>query len=31
VRTPMRKPITDFTEVDSDEKAFFMSACGMIG
>ena len=31
VRTPMRKPITDFTEVDSDEKAFFMSVCGMIG
>ena len=27
----MRKPITDFTEVDSDEKAFFMSVCGMIG
>ena len=27
----MCKLITDFTEVNPDKKAFFMSACGMIG
>jgi hypothetical protein len=31
IRTPMRKAIDDFTEVSRDERAFFMSACGMIG
>ena len=31
IRTPMRKAIDDFTEVSREERAFFMSACGMIG
>ena len=31
IRTPMRKVIDDFTEVSLEERAFFMSECGMIG
>ena len=31
IRMPMRKAIDDFTEVSREERAFFMSACGMIG
>ena len=30
IRTPMRNAIDDFSEVSQEERAFFMSACGMI-
>ena len=30
IRTPMRKPFDDFTEVSKEERAFFIFACGMI-
>ena len=31
IKTPIKKAIDDLTPVDMKEKAFFMSACGMLG
>ena len=30
-RTPINKPILDMTELNAEERKFFMSGCGMIG
>ena len=31
IKTPIKKAIDDLTPVDAKEKAFFMSACSMLG
>ena len=31
IKTPTKKAIDDLTPVDAKERAFFMSACGMLG
>ena len=31
IKAPIRKAIDDMTPVDTKDKVFFMSACGMLG